>query len=52
MEDGNNFGVEIQEKILNIVHNIECINRMYFKNVTMYNTKRGKLCTKVCNIMI
>lgn len=47
IEDGNNFGVGIQEETLNEVRNVEGEAASFLDQMSRYFTTRGKLLTKV-----
>jgi len=46
IEDGNNFGVSIQEEVLNEVHRIQSESVNYLDAVSRYFMTRGKIITK------
>lgn len=48
IEDGNNFGVSVQENILEIIQTNEENAREFLKQVLNYHQARGKLITLVC----
>lgn len=47
IEDGNNFGVSIQEEVLNEVHRIEGDSINYLDGISRYFITRGKIVSKV-----
>jgi len=47
IEDGNNFGVSIQEETLNEVRVVETEAATYFDNVSRYYISRGKIVAKI-----
>jgi len=47
IEDGNNFGVSIQEEVLNEVHRIEADSINYLDGISRYFITRGKIVSKV-----
>ncbi|CAI4230697.1 unnamed protein product [Auanema sp. JU1783] len=47
IEDGNNFGVSIQEEALGEVRNVESEAASFLDQMSRYFTSRGKLITKV-----
>lgn len=47
IEDGNNFGVSIQEEVLNEVHRIEGDSINYLDGISRYFITRGKVISKV-----
>uniref|UniRef100_A0A1I7XCP8 MIT domain-containing protein n=1 Tax=Heterorhabditis bacteriophora TaxID=37862 RepID=A0A1I7XCP8_HETBA len=47
IEDGNNFGVSIQEETLGEVRNVESEAASFLDQMSRYFTSRGKLLTKV-----
>jgi len=47
IEDGNNFGVSIQEEVLNEVHRIEGDSINYLDGISRYFITRGKIISKV-----
>lgn len=47
IEDGNNFGVSIQEEVLNEVHRIQNESVSYLDAVSRYFMTRGKIITKL-----
>ena len=47
IEDGNNFGVGIQEETLGEVRNVESEAASFLDQMSRYFTSRGKLITKV-----
>jgi len=48
IEDGNNFGVSVQEDTLAEIQQVECDATNYLEKMSRYHTARGKLITKVC----
>lgn len=49
IEDGNNFGVSVQEDTLAEIQQVEVEATNYLEQVSRYYVSRGKLITKVCN---
>lgn len=47
IEDGNNFGVSIQEEVLNEVHRIEGDSINYLDGISRYFITRGKIVSKI-----
>lgn len=47
IEDGNNFGVSIQEEVLNEVHRIEGDSINYLDGISRYFITRGKIISKL-----
>lgn len=47
IEDGNNFGVSIQEEVLNEVHRIEADSVNYLDAISRYFITRGKIVSKL-----
>jgi len=47
IEDGNNFGVSIQEEVLNEVHRIEGDSINYLDGISRYFITRGKIVSKL-----
>ncbi len=47
IEDGNNFGVSIQEETLNEISRVEDPGYATLENLTKYYATRGKLVSKV-----
>ncbi|CAI5444707.1 unnamed protein product [Caenorhabditis angaria] len=47
IEDGNNFGVGIQEEVLGEVRNVESEAASFLDQMSRYFTSRGKLITKI-----
>jgi len=48
IEDGNNFGVSVQEDTLAEIQQVEVESTNYLEQVSRYYAARGKLVTKVC----
>lgn len=48
IEDGNNFGVSVQEDTLAEIQQVEVEATNYLEQVSRYYASRGKLITKVC----
>jgi len=48
IEDGNNFGVSIQEDTLAEIQQVEVESVNYLEQLSRYYAARGKLVTKVC----
>lgn len=48
IEDGNNFGVSVQEDTLAEIQQVEVEATNYLDQVSRYYISRGKLITKVC----
>lgn len=48
IEDGNNFGVSVQEDTLAEIQQVEVEATNYLEQVSRYYISRGKLITKVC----
>lgn len=48
IEDGNNFGVSVQEDTLAEIQQVEVEATNYLDQVSRYYAARGKLVTKVC----
>jgi len=47
MEDGNNFGVEVQEEVLGMINGLYSSGLSFLKNLSGYYFKRGKLISKI-----
>ncbi|GBG28128.1 Proteasome activator complex subunit 1 [Hondaea fermentalgiana] len=47
MEDGNNFGVEVQMEVLEMINALYKSGRQTLANLTIYNRSRGKLLTNM-----
>lgn len=47
IEDGNNFGVSIQEEVLNEVHRIQSESVNYLDSISRYFVTRAKIASKV-----
>lgn len=47
IEDGDNFGVSVQKKVLSILQEVEEATVTFFRKVTSYYEKRGKLVAKI-----
>lgn len=47
IEDGNNFGVSIQEDILGEIRTVEVEATTYFDQVSRYFLNRAKIVTKI-----
>jgi len=50
IEDGNNFGVSVQEDTLAEIQQVEVEATSYLEQISRYYGTRGKLVTKVCTI--
>lgn len=48
IEDGNNFGVSVQEDTLAEIQQVEVEATNYLEQVSRYYVTRAKLITKVC----
>lgn len=48
IEDGNNFGVSIQEDTLSEIRAVEGEAAAYFDQVSRYYMSRGKIVSKIC----
>lgn len=48
IEDGNNFGVSVQEDTLAEIQQVEVEATNYLEQVSRYYISRGKLISKVC----
>lgn len=48
MEDGNNFGVEVQEQALDDIYNIEKAAHCHAISFVSYYENRARLMIKVC----
>jgi len=48
VEDGNNFGVSVQEGILAKIERVELEAINYLELISRYYVARGKLISKVC----
>lgn len=48
IEDGNNFGVSIQEDMLAEIRTVESEAAAFFDQISRYFITRGKIVTKVC----
>lgn len=58
IEDGNNFGVSIQEDMLAEIRSVESEAAAFFDQISRYFITRGKIVTKVpkfykslCNVL-
>lgn len=49
IEDGNNFGVSVQEDTLAEIQQVEVEANNYLEQVSRYYVSRAKLVTKVCS---
>lgn len=47
IEDGNNFGVSIQEDTLSEIRTVESEAAAYFDQVSRYYISRGKIVSKI-----
>ncbi|XP_047136242.1 proteasome activator complex subunit 3 isoform X1 [Hydra vulgaris] len=47
IEDGNNFGVSIQEEVLNEIHRIQSDSVTYLDSISRYYITRGKIASKI-----
>lgn len=47
IEDGNNFGVSIQEDTLGEIRTVESESASYFDQVSRYYMSRGKIVAKI-----
>lgn len=52
IEDGNNFGVSIQEDMLAEIRSVESEAAAFFDQISRYFITRGKIVTKVFNSSI
>lgn len=52
IEDGNNFGVSVQEDTLAEIEGVEAEAIDYLEHISRYYTSRGKLISKVCIFLI
>lgn len=50
IEDGNNFGVSIQEETLGEIRTVESEAASFFEQISRYYMTRAKLVSKVCTI--
>lgn len=48
IEDGNNFGVSVQEDTLAEIQQVEAEATNYLEQVSRYYASRGKIISKVC----
>jgi len=48
IEDGNNFGVSVQEDTLAEIQQVEVEATNYLEQMSRYYASRGKLISKVC----
>jgi len=48
MEDGNNFGVDVQDDILTEIKTVNLVATKYHDNIYVYYKSRAKLVSKVC----
>ena len=52
IEDGNNFGVSIQEDTLGEIRTVEAEAATFYEQISRYFITRGKIISKVCfNVM-
>lgn len=48
IEDGNNFGVSVQEDTLAEIQQVEVESSNYLEQLSRFYASRGKLISKVC----
>ena len=48
IEDGNNFGVSIQEDTLGEIRTVEAEAATFYEQISRYFITRGKIISKVC----
>jgi len=48
IEDGNNFGVDVQEDVLADIETVNLDAATYYDKISFYYSSRAKLVSKVC----
>jgi len=52
IEDGNNFGVSVQEETIAAISDVEITTGKTLVQISLYNLFRAKLISKVCTSFI